>query len=89
MARFAVRVSAINGEPDVVRDERTVARECQLALGGRERRRQEGVPALGAEEVLLVIRALPSQLRVVERDETLFDDGRLATVTPRGKVLSK
>ena len=88
VARLAVRVSLIHREADVVlraRRKRTIA--CERT---RRRawvcRREERVPALGAEEVLLVVSPLP-QLRVVQRDEPLVDDRRLAVVAPRRELL--
>lgn len=91
VARLAVRVPAVHGEPDVVVRELPVAadrdRAAGAARGARGRRREERVAALGAEEVLLVVRALPERL-VVERDEPLVHDRRLAVVAPRREDLS-
>ena len=81
MARLAVRVALVHREADVVfraRSECAVSRECARRctwLRGWEER----ISALGAEEVLLVVRPLP-QLGIVERDEALVDDRRLAMV---------
>jgi hypothetical protein len=87
VARLAVRVPAVHGETDIVRDKCAVARKCEFALGSGERRRQERVAAFCAEEMLLVVSALPAKLWIIQRDETLLHDGRLAAVAPRGKVL--
>lgn len=87
MACLTVRVPSVHGESNVVRDERAVARERKLAtLGGGKCRRQERVPALGAKEVLLVVRAL-SELRVVQRDEALLHDCRFAAIASWRKIL--
>ena len=85
MARLAVWVPAVDGEADVVSRERTVARERARGRT-RLRRRQERVAALGAEEVLFVVCAL-AELGVVERDEALVDDRRLAVVASRCELL--
>lgn len=84
MARLAVRVPAEHGEPDagVVRKVAVAAdRHAGGARGARGGGREERVAALGAEEVLLVVRSLAEPV-VVERDEALVDDRRLAVVAP-------
>lgn len=57
-----------------------------LARFARGRRREEWVAALGAEEVLFVVCAFP-ECGVVERDEPLVDDGRLAGIALRSECL--
>lgn len=64
-----------------------MAVECgPLAGFARGRRREEWVAALGAEEVLLVVRAFP-ECWVIECDEPLVDDGRLAGIALRSECL--
>jgi len=48
--------------------------------------REEWVAALGAEEVLLVIRPL-AELGIVQRDKAFVDDRGLAVVAPRSEFL--
>ncbi len=88
MARLAVRVALVHRESNIVvrvRRERTIARE-RARRRARGRRREKRVAALRAKEVLLVVRPLP-QLGVVQRDEPLVDDRRLAVVAPRRESL--
>lgn len=89
VARLAVRVPAVHGEAHVVVRKGPVAAHRQVlfpvSLGWR-RRREERVAALCAEEMLLVIRPLPER-GVVQCDEPLVDDRRLAGVAPRREVL--
>lgn len=87
MTRFAVWMPPIHGEANVIGDKRAVARESELALCGRQRRRKERVSTLGTEKVLLMVSALPPKLRVIQRDEALFHDCRFAAVASWGKVL--
>lgn len=86
VARLAVWVAAVHGEAHVV-----VCRELAITCERARRRagicgREERVTTLGAEEVLLVVCAL-AQLGIVERDEPLVDDGRLAVVASRRELL--
>ena len=88
MARLAVWMAFVNGEPDVVlcaHGEFTITSE-RARRRARRRGGKEWVSALGAEEVLLVVRAL-AKLGVVKRDEAFVDDGGLAVVTSWGKFL--
>ena len=88
MTSLAIRVALVHRETDVVlraRGERAVACECARRCTWL-RRWEERVSALGTEEVLLVVRSLP-QLGIVERDEPLIDDHRLAVVAPRRELL--
>lgn len=62
--------------------EDTVSSEAAV----RRRRSQERITALSAEEMLLVIRPFP-ELRVVECDEQLVDDGGLTVVAARREFL--
>jgi hypothetical protein len=90
VAALAVRVTLVHGEADVIVLERAVAGDGEVeptvTLGARARRREERVAALGAEEVLLVVRPLAERI-VVERDEALVNDRRLAMVATRCKDL--
>lgn len=87
MARLAVGVAFVDGEANVVVRERAIPRE-RARRRPRVGWRQERIAALGAEEVLFVVRPL-SQLVVVERDEPLVDNRRLAVITLRGELLRK
>jgi hypothetical protein len=85
VAALAVRVALVDREADVLVRKRAIARERARARA-RTRRRQERVAALGAEEVLLVVRAR-AERGVVERDVRLVDDRRLAVVAVRREQL--
>ena len=85
VASLPVRMALVDREADVVVRERAVARE-RPRRRARIGRWQERVAALGAEEVLLVIRPLP-QLWIVECNEALVDDRRLAVIAFGGELL--
>ena len=88
MARLAVRVPIVHRESNAEVRKVAVAGEGQLASAPLDRRRQKRVPTLGAKKVWLVIRSR-AQLRIVERDEPLVDDRRLAVVAPRREILKR
>lgn len=68
----------------LVRLERPVALETAVAR--LRRRREERVPAFGAEEMLFVVGAF-AELFVFERDVVGVGDSSLAVMTTRCKVL--
>lgn len=88
MARLAIRVALVHRKAYIVL---RACGECPVA-GERARGRtgrswgEEGITALRAKEVLLMVRAL-AQLGVVERDEALVHNRGLAVVTSRREVL--
>lgn len=93
VARLAVRVPAVHRKSDIVIPEVELAvapyadfaRLLRFVRFGH-RGREERVAALRAEEMLLVVRALPKR-RIVQRDEALVDDRRLALIAPRREAL--
>ena len=85
MTRLTVRVSLVYSETNVVVGKSTIPCES-TRWGARLRRRKERITKLSAEEVLFMICALP-KLRIVKRDKALVDDGSLAVVAFRRKLL--
>lgn len=90
VTRLAIWVSLVHGKADIVvlklaiTLERDASRTlCVLTINAW---RQEWVAALGAEEVLLVIRAL-SKLRVIKGNEAFIYNRRLAVIAPWRKTL--
>jgi hypothetical protein len=98
VALLAIRVSFVHRETDVVVLEFPVALErdatpptittTSSSLGNLaiDAGSQERISALGAEEMLFVVCAL-SELGVIQRDEALVHDGRLAVIAPRCEAL--
>ena len=88
MAGLAIRVSFIHRETDIVVLKFAVAFEGNATsrgvLGGLtiNAGSQKWVSALGAEEMLFVVCAF-SELRVIQRDEALVHNCRLAVIAPR------
>jgi hypothetical protein len=91
MAGLAIRVSFVHRETDIVVLEFAIAFERDatsralgnLAINGGS---QERVATLGAKEMLFVVCAL-SELRVIQRDEALVHNRRLAVIAPRREAL--
>jgi hypothetical protein len=93
MAGLAIRVSFVHRETDIVVLKFAVAFEGDAASRGASgdlainAGSQKWVSALGAEEMLFVVCAF-SELRVIQRDEALVHNCRLAVIAPRRKALS-
>lgn len=91
VARLAIRVSLVHGEPHIVILKLAVAFERDtsatlsivLAIYARS---EERITTLGAEKVLFVICALP-ELGVVQSYKALVHDGCLAMIAPRCETL--
>ena len=90
VACLAIRVSLIHGEPHVVVLKLAIAVErdtpATLSILAVNARSEERISTLGAEKVLLVIRALP-ELRIVQSDKALVHNGGLAMIAPWGETL--
>jgi len=93
VARLTIRVSLIHGEANVVILKFAIPLERDAAPGALrilaiDAGGQKRVPALGAEKVLFVVRALP-KFWVIQCDETLVHNRRLAVITPWCKALGR
>ena len=85
MARLAIRVSLIHGEPHIVILKLAIAfeRDTPTTLGifAINAWSEERISTLGAEKVLFVICALP-ELRIVQSYKALVYNGCLAMIAP-------
>ena len=85
VARLAIRVSLIHGEPHVVILKLAIALErdtpATLGIFAINARSEEWISTLGAEKVLFVICALP-ELRIVQSYKALVHNGSLAMIAP-------
>lgn len=85
VARLAIRVSLIHGEPHIVILKLAIAFErdtpATLGIFAINARSEEWISTLGAEKVLFVICALP-ELRIVQSYKALVHNGCLAMITP-------
>jgi len=85
VTRLAVWVTLVHRETDiVVKIELAITRDRQTATPRRWR--EERVPTLCTEKMLLVISPL-SQRLVVKRDEPFVNNSRFAVIATRRKVL--
>jgi hypothetical protein len=85
VARLAIRVSLIHGEPHIVILKLAIAFErdalATLAIFAIKARSEERISTLGTEKVLFVICALP-ELRIVQSYKALVHNGCLAMIAP-------
>jgi hypothetical protein len=88
MTSFAIWVSLVHREPDIVVLEFTIPIDAQLtrSTGGPIPRREEWIPAFSAEEMLFVVGTFPKG-RVIQRDEPLVNNRCFTVVASRGEVL--
>lgn len=90
VTRLAIWVSVVHGKADIVVLKLAIAFECDAprTLCGLTINawRQEGVTALRAKEMLLVICAL-SKLRVVQGNKAFIHNRGLAVIAPWRKTL--
>jgi hypothetical protein len=85
MARLAIRVPIIHGEPHIVILKLAIAAErdtpAPLGILAINARSEEWISTLGTKKVLFVIRALP-QLGIVQSNKALVHNGCLAMIAP-------
>lgn len=90
MARFAIWVTLVHCEANIVVFKSSVSSDVQFSSGSVVRfvnaRGKEWVTAFGTEEMLFVVGSF-TERRIIESYETLIDDGGLAVIAARSEVL--